>query len=264
LEENSDTGPVEGAGAALYPPLHWVSAAATHVGKVRSLNEDALLDNPEIGLWAVADGVGGASAGDRASSLIVERLAQIGSPSSGSGFLGEVCAELRGVNEILRREGAGQRTIASTVVVLLFFQHHFACAWAGDSRLYLRRDGTLRQISHDHSQVQQLVDEGSLTPEAARRHPLGNVISRAVGADDTLELSIVHERMYENDVFLLCSDGLTKTLDDDRIARLLEQPVAAAAGTLVRETLEYGAPDNVSVVVVQVVGERGQEVGAVA
>jgi serine/threonine protein phosphatase PrpC len=244
-----------GPNGALPPDaMRWISASSSHVGKVRKLNEDSLLDYPQLGLWAVADGVGGASAGDLASSMTTEVLSRVAQPVTASGFLAEVCDRLRAVNTTLREqaEAAEQRAIATTVVALLFFQQHFACTWAGDSRLYLMRDGQLRQVSHDHSAVQEMVDRGIIRPQEARGHPRGNVVTRAVGAHEQLDLETVHDRLCENDVFLLCSDGLTKTVADDEIALMLARPVDQAVQTLMQMALDRGAPDNVTVVAVKV------------
>lgn len=241
--------------AAPRPAFRCVSAGATHVGRVRKVNEDALVERPDIGLWAVADGVGGASAGDRASGLVAEALGRVGRPVTAAAFLGEVCDALKGANDQLQAEAAqrgGQRLSATTVVALLVFDQHFACVWAGDSRLYRLRDDRLQPISRDHSLVQEMVDAGTLTPEAARTHPQANVVTRAVGAERELVLERVQDRLRHDDVFLLCSDGLTKMLDDREIARLLrDRPVEIAVEMLIAATLERGAIDNVTVVAVQ-------------
>src|SRR5690349_10843902 len=133
--------------------MRWQSAALTHTGKVRKLNEDAVLEHPDIGLWAVADGVGGASAGDWASAFAVQALTTLAPPVTGFGFLSDVRRQLNSVNTALRRkaETEGQSAIATTIVVLMFFEQHFACAWAGDSWLYLQRRGQLSQLSRDHT-----------------------------------------------------------------------------------------------------------------
>ncbi|HUH83482.1 MAG TPA: protein phosphatase 2C domain-containing protein [Stellaceae bacterium] len=252
MEETSNPTAVE---RATEPPKRWRSAAITHVGKVRKLNEDAFFAAPLIGLWAVADGVGGADAGDRASGLIVEALGGVSEPTTASGFLSEVRNRLNAVNDALRREATARNcdAIASTVVALLLFGGYFACVWAGDSRLYCLRDGNLRQISRDHSEVQELVDQGVLDPADARSYRRANVITRAVGADESLVLDVVHDRVEKDDVFLLCSDGLTKTLEDAEIADILKLPVASSVEELVRIALERGAPDNVTVIAVQIV-----------
>lgn len=240
--------------------MRWVSAAATDVGRVRKVNEDALLDRPQIGLWAVADGVGGASAGDRASALIVENLGTIAEAATAPAFLAAVCDRLRDTNDALRREAAAASvTIASTVVALLFFRQHYACAWAGDSRLYRLRDGHFEQISRDHSEVQDLVDRGVIDAQAARHHPHANIVTRAVGAADQLEIEVVHNQLFDGDIFLLCSDGLTKTLEDDEIAARLQQPLDEAVTALIDAALERGAPDNVTVVAIKVQRADGSD-----
>jgi serine/threonine protein phosphatase PrpC len=236
--------------------FRFASAAVTHVGKVRKVNEDAFLERPDLGLWAVADGVGGASQGDRASRLVVEALERVHRPTAAAAFLTEVCDQLKAVNTQLQREmtqNGGHRLSASTVVALLVFGQHFACAWAGDSRLYLMRDFRLRQISRDHSEVQEMVDHGVITPEQARTHPRANVVTRAVGAHETLALDMVQDRVRHDDVFLLCSDGLTKTLADREIAAMLgaDRPIEISVEMLVDATLERGATDNVTVVGLQ-------------
>jgi serine/threonine protein phosphatase PrpC len=222
---------------------------------VRAVNEDSLIDRADIGLWAVADGVGGATAGARASGLVVDALAAVSPPVSAQAFLDEVRDRLSAVNEQLIAEacatGAGT-LMASTVVILLFFDGFFACAWAGDSRLYLMRDGVLQRVTRDHSEVQELVEAGIIAPEQAREHPRGNVITRAVGAQEDLALDVVQDRICPGDLFLACSDGLTKMLDDDEIAPVLDdRPAAVLVDTLVDATLRRGAIDNVTVLAVR-------------
>lgn len=244
-------GPVD---ATATSSLRWVSASRSHVGRVRKVNEDALLEYPQIGLWAVADGVGGASAGDWASAFTVQTLGGIARPVTMSSFLAEVYDQLGAINSALRQqaEAGHHQAIATTIVALLFFEQHFACAWAGDSRLYLRRGGHFRQVNRDHSEVQELVDQGILRATEARHHPRGNVVTRAVGAFEKLELEMVQDVLSEDDVFLLCSDGLTKTVEDDEMAALLNQPVDQAVEALIQTALDRGAPDNVTVIAVRV------------
>jgi protein phosphatase len=244
--------------AALSPPEQpsCISAGLSDVGKVRRINEDSCLDRPDIGLWAVADGVGGAHAGDRASGLIIEALDKITPPTTAVGFLTQVRDSLQAVNQLLRLEAEtlNGKTMASTIVALLFFGQHYACAWAGDSRLYLLRNGRLRQVTRDHSEVQEMVDAGEISPEEARHHPRGNLITRAVGAHDELVLEMVQDQLRPDDVFLLCSDGLTKPVDEAEIERLmLDRSPEEAARALIDAALAGGGPDNVTVVAVKVV-----------
>jgi len=237
--------------------LRGLSAANTAVGAVRLLNEDAYLDRCDIGLWAVADGLGGESAGDRASSMIVEALGRVSTPVNAASFLTEVREQLHAVNRILRLEASSlgpDRVIASTVVAFLIHGDHFACAWAGDSRLYLLRNGYFHRISIDHSAVQDLVDRGLIEKAQANNHPDANVLTRAVGASDELNLDLRQDQIFDNDVFLLCSDGLTKMLSDREIeVRLANHTPAEAAAELMDTALARGAIDNVTVVVISIV-----------
>jgi protein phosphatase/serine/threonine-protein phosphatase Stp1 len=146
--------------------------------------------------------------------------------------------------------------IASTVVVLIARDGHFACLWAGDSRVYLLRDGVMQQITHDHSLVQELVDSGAIRAEDAERHPHANVITRAVGAEgEEFELDKVSGPLLPGDRFLLCSDGLCKTLSAPDIAALLAGNTGASVSeALVAEALARQVNDNVTAVVVEALG----------
>ena len=234
------------------PRLVFESAARTHVGNVRRLNEDGFCERQEIGLWAVADGMGGHQAGEVASGLIVEALARVDDTSSGYAFLDDVQGSIQRVNRTLIARAAVMApgaVIGSTVVALLAFGGHYACLWAGDSRGYLLRGGRFEQITRDHSRLQELIDAGSLSRADARSYTRSNVITRAVGVTDRLALDMQQGPVEPGDVFLLCSDGLTGMLEDREIAALLQVPsLDAAADALIARTLERGAKDNVTVV----------------
>ncbi|HET6470116.1 MAG TPA: protein phosphatase 2C domain-containing protein [Geminicoccaceae bacterium] len=233
--------------------LGFVTAARTHVGRVRRLNEDSHLCRPELGLWAVADGMGGHAHGDRASRLITDKLAAMPAPVDAPGLLRAVERELQDCNVELRRTAGRHDVSGSTVVVLLAHGPHFAALWAGDSRLYRLRGGRLQQLTRDHSLVQELVEQGRIGPEEARFHPLRNRITRAVGVDAALELEALQGSLAAGDLFLLCTDGLTGELEDDEIAaRLGSNPPEAAAEALLAEALTRGARDNVTLVLVAV------------
>ncbi len=232
------------------------SADATHVGHVRKHNEDACLDRPDLGLWVVADGMGGHQAGDLASRLIVDLLGEMALPRDAGSFIAEVRARLGEANRRLvaeARQRGGDAVIGSTVVAFLSFGAYFACLWAGDSRLYRLRDGALQQLTRDHSQVQEMVDAGLLDPAAAERHPLANIVTRAVGAAPELELDKVTDRLAAEDLFLLCSDGLSKMVADAEIAEVLARtPVAAAPQALIDAALAHGGKDNVTAVAIRI------------
>jgi len=238
--------------------LNWSSASRTDVGTVRKLNEDSVLDLPELGLWIVADGMGGHAAGDFASGAIVSALATIARPSSLDELVSEVRRRLQAVNRHLNEEARSRReqVIGSTVVALLTFGGYGIVLWAGDSRAYLYRRGELIQLTRDHSQVEELVSRGLLTPEQAEGHPAANVITRAVGVVDSLELDSETLEVAEDDTFLLCSDGLYRELDDNAIkARLALGDCRRSCDALVDAALAQQARDNVSVIVVRAADE---------
>ncbi len=238
--------------------MRFRSWSTTHNGAVRTHNEDRLVDRTALGLWAVADGAGGHQAGEVASGMIADTLDAIPAGTSAAGLLAEVRTRIGQTHLDLCAEAArrGPRTvIASTVVVLIATETHFACLWAGDSRAYLLRGGEMQQISRDHSLVQELVDSGALKPEEAEGHPHANIITRAVGADsDSFELDKVSGPLQPGDRFLLCSDGLCKTLSDGDIAQYLAEPESMISDRLVAAALARQVNDNVTAVVVEVEG----------
>ena len=232
------------------------SWAATHNGVVRTHNEDAYVNRPDLGLWAVADGAGGHQSGEVASGKVAAALEQMPPGLSAGQVLVEVRNRLEAVHAELRRESAERGPgvmMATTVVVIMARDDHFACLWAGDSRLYLLRNGSLTQVSRDHSLVQDLVESGNITAEQAEGHPHANVITRAVGADaDTVELEKRTGRLLPGDRFLLCSDGLCKTLPDTAVARIMAADEDAAAERLVMAALVAKSTDNVTAVVLEI------------
>jgi serine/threonine-protein phosphatase Stp1 len=227
------------------------SSAATHPGAVRLRNEDSLVDRPDLGLWAVADGAGGHGSGDVASQAIARALDLLVSPHRASALLPEVRSTLADVHKELHRRArslGGDRIVASTVAVAMAGQGHYSCLWAGDSRIYLARRKELRRLTRDHSLVQRLVDEGSLSPELAELDPRANVILRAVGAEGDLELEDVSGEMDEGDRLVLCTDGVFKAMPEDELARMVATGASAAA--IVSRAVARGARDNVTVVLV--------------
>lgn len=233
----------------------FLSWATTHVGTVRSHNEDALVDRPDLGLWAVADGAGGHARGDVASRMIVEALEAIPPDLSAADVLSEVRRRVTEAHDTLRGDpDAGEHDIsASTVVVMIARGDHYACLWAGDSRAYLLRDGQMSQITRDHSLVQEMVDAGVITADEAETHPSANVITRAVGADGELDLDKVTSRLLPGDRFLLCSDGLCKTIPEPEIAALLATPAEAMpSDRLIESALAHRGRDNITAVVFEV------------
>ena len=235
--------------------ISWAEAgAATHVGKARQQNEDNYLVLTESGVWAVADGMGGHSAGDLASFTVVDELRRIVPASSAAELLADCEARIVDANNRLRkitdeRQGG---IIGTTVAVLLVYEEFFACIWAGDSRLYRIRKSGIEQLSVDHTEAQELLAEGKLTAEEARSWLRRNVITRAIGTYDDLELEMINGTLEHDDVFVICSDGLTTHVEDQEILALANNnPPQRACDLLISLTLDRGATDNVTVVIVR-------------
>jgi serine/threonine protein phosphatase PrpC len=237
--------------------LSWSSFGITDVGKVRKLNEDSMLDRCEIGLWVVADGMGGHAAGDVASQMIVSSLKKIHEGITLNRYIDDIEDRLLKVNKRLiekAKEAERKVTIGSTVVVLLAYQDYCVYIWAGDSRLYRLRDAEISQMTPDHSQVEAYVERGLITREEATVHPHANMITRAVGASDVLFLDMDIQTMETGDRYLLCSDGLTKHVSDLEMEEILHEKddTEESCRTLLDMTLERGAGDNVTVIVVDI------------
>ncbi|MEP2639841.1 protein phosphatase 2C domain-containing protein [Roseobacter sp.] len=230
-------------------------SARTHIGLIRPVNEDAIFAMPDLGLWAVADGMGGHGGGDFASQSVVDALAALPADPSPDTLPARLRAALGQAHAEIQCEAArrGKRTMGSTVVVLVLAGAHFLCLWSGDSRLYRLRDGRLDQITQDHSVVAALVSAGQLTQEAAADHPQSNQITQAVGVGPVPGIEKRRGAVARGDRFLLCSDGLTRYASDKVLARVMrETPIATLADALLHIALDGGAADNVSVIVVEV------------
>jgi serine/threonine protein phosphatase PrpC len=232
--------------------LRFRSHGLTHVGLVRQRNEDAFLDRPEHGLWAVADGMGGHDQGDYASAAVINRLSGFRPFADLEEYTDEVRRALSHVDVHLRAraKAAGPQTvIASTVACLLVHGEESAAVWSGDSRVYRLRAGELLRLSTDHTRVQEMLDAGLLTPEAATRHPEAHLVTQAIGAG-RLHFGTRVGMVRPGDRFLLCTDGLTNMVPDAEIAaELAAAAPQAAAERLLDLVLARGAVDNVTILV---------------
>jgi serine/threonine protein phosphatase PrpC len=231
-------------------PAEFRSVSRSHVGRVRQVNEDRVLDRADRGLWAVADGMGGHRGGDIAAELAIvalRGLADADEPFSEAAIL---TALERANGEIRARSEAAGGVIGSTVVVLHVADGLAQVFWAGDSRAYRARDGRWEQVTRDHSLVQQLVDEGLIDREQAKRHPQAHVITRALGVEGDVEIESVSFAVEPGDLLLLCSDGLSRSLGDDAVMEIDEQ----AAERLLSAALERDGSDNISFVLVAIQG----------
>lgn len=241
-----DTGDTVEMAVDAVGPLAFRSAAASHVGLVRANNEDAFIERPEVGLWAVADGLGGHRDGEVASHMVCDAMAELNPLPTFDETLYAARERLQAVNEqLLRQAGAGALTerSASTVVLLLARGSTCAVLWAGDSRVYRYRAGVLEEMSRDHTAAEDATADGE---------PRTNTITRAVGVHPTLPLDLLRDRIRPGDRFLLCSDGLTRLVPEAQIEKWLQTAeLEEAVGGLIRETLAAGAPDNVTVIIVE-------------
>ena len=233
----------------------WEHAGDTDVGMVRTVNEDAILSKPEIGLWAVADGMGGHEVGDVASKMVLQAIEQVDCSRELKDIVNNVEDALIRVNrQILQysQDELDNKTVGSTVVILIISGRVGICLWVGDSRLYRYRNGRLQKLSRDHSRVEELIQQGKLDPSEAESHPESNVITRAVGVDEDFCVDITGFDASKGDTFLLCSDGLYNMLTTNEIAEQLEHTENTdKVGQLISSALDRGAPDNVSVIVVK-------------
>lgn len=232
----------------------WRSSAFTDPGCKRALNEDALFENAELGVWAVADGMGGHKAGDVASQTIVDSLKRY----RGAASLAETVDSLESlileanidlVNHVDRP--TGKDIMGSTVALLCVFPPLGIIMWAGDSRVYRLRDGGLVQLTEDHTMVQELVNRGHIKPEEAESHPSANIVLRAVGGDANLKLDLDQVEIESGDRFLLCSDGLFKDVSEQEIETLLRiEDIHESNHRLRQAALDGGGSDNITCILV--------------
>jgi protein phosphatase len=234
----------------------------TDIGRRRDSNQDQLLVDDDAGVYAVADGMGGHAAGEVASQIAIEALADaMGSSSwkTQSASRDEIVSKLKDAFEegnrricesvVTRGEWRGMGT---TIVALVAADDRALIGHVGDSRAYLLRDGKLHRLTDDHSWVSEQVRLGLLTDEEAHKHPMRNIITRALGNREELEVDVTEESLRAGDIFMLCSDGLTSMLSDDEILGTLRenpQDPEMACRALVEQANERGGDDNITVVI---------------
>ena len=232
------------------------SAGLTDPGRRRRQNEDAFVSEPP--LFAIADGMGGAQAGELASRLAAAAVGR----GEASGLTGgdRVLALIEAANRSVYERAAGDESVSgmgTTMTVALVEDDQVWVGHVGDSRAYLLRDGALEQVTEDHSLVAELIRSGRLTPDEAGDHPHRSVITRALGTDPDVAVDVMPVPTQPGDVFVLCSDGLTTMVDDDAILELVERhrdDLDAAARALVDTANDAGGEDNITVVLFEVAG----------
>ena len=233
----------------------------TDVGRQRNANEDALFES-DAGLFAVADGMGGARAGEVAAKAAVEEIAAL-ERGEGAGE-SELAAVVEQANRRIHELSRGDESLAgmgTTMTTLAVGEGEVAIAHVGDSRAYRLRDGELERLTHDHSLVDEMVRAGRLTPEEAEIHPQRSIITRALGPEPQVEVERMTYPARSGDVYLICSDGLTTMVPEDGVAAILRSrsSLRQAAVELVRAANEAGGRDNITVVLFRLAGDDGAE-----
>ena len=252
--------------------LRVAAIGLTDIGRVRTRNEDAFHIHPEGGIAVVADGMGGAPAGDVASRLTVDAVADYlrGARWEGCPVIPDEAADPAGaVREAVRcanqrvfeaaEKNPAKRGMGCTVTALYLDRTTgaFGIGHVGDSRAYRLRGSTLERLTVDHTVAQESVDEGHITQEAARDHPYGHVLTRVVGTEADVEPLIVRGRAEPGDIFLLCTDGLVRVVEDDEVRAVLSggRGLKAASEALVAAVHERGAPDNATLILLALESE---------
>ena len=232
--------------------LRYSASSQTHEGRVRAVNEDSMTVRSDVGLWVVADGMGGHEDGQWASRAVVEALDQVAMSGDFDTDLKAVRGAILTANDRIVAEAAARgNRMGSTVVCLVADGNRFACLWVGDSRGYILRDDRFEQLSRDHTQVQDMLDRGLITEGEADGHPMSHILSRAIGVDHAPVVDAVTGELRSTDMFLLCSDGLSGVVSAEEMKeRLRSVDPATAARDLLELTLSRNAPDNVTVITV--------------
>jgi PPM family protein phosphatase len=244
--------------------VHFEFGTQSDEGKVRPSNEDSFIADPQTNLYLVADGMGGHAAGEIASKIAATAVQEVVTAQT----IQDVPLEeiLRSAAELAnyriyesQRETPEYTGMGSTLTALAFRNNHYCIAHVGDSRAYLLRDGDLDQLTEDHSYVWPLFEKGILRKSELSTHPCKNLITRAVGTHPQISVDIREGSVREEDVYLLCSDGLTDAVPDESIRQILSERGKSAGElghTLVDAANAAGGPDNITVVVVRLVGKK--------
>lgn len=237
----------ENLGAPLSRSHSVYSSARTHLGHVRIINEDRILNRPDRRLWAIADGMGGYHDGDIAAELVISSLSDLADGEAridGDALRDALYNANAAILDHSKKISSG---IGSTVVSLHIIETVATVSWVGDSRAYLLRGTTAEQITRDHSVVQELLNAGLITSQQAIGHPKSNIITRALGISGTVEIDEVTLDIRSGDTILLCSDGYSRSLNPSEIQMECE---AKSADGMMRSALERDASDNVSFIII--------------
>lgn len=229
----------------------FVVGSATHVGRVRDHNEDNYTSRSDLGLWIVADGMGGHECGEVASEITVE---QIVTATQNGRSLEESLREAHDTVVKAAQSGRGKPGMGSTVVALKVEHNRYEVAWVGDSRVYRANQSDFEKLTHDHSYVQELLDNNLIDENDAWIHPMRHIVSQAIGSsvDEEITVATVTGAFQPGDKFLLCSDGLTDEVPDQEIRQILQEKVdlQSIADRLIGAALDNGGADNITVILV--------------
>jgi protein phosphatase len=257
-----------------------VHVEVTDVGKVRDHNEDALGSQPDIGLWVLADGMGGYNAGEVASGIAVKTIIDLvtqacktekrGEIEKGTGYMRQTIVlrdAIHRANKVINQTAQSQpqcEGMGTTLVASLFYDNRVSIAHVGDSRMYRLRGNRFEQITMDHSLLQELVDRGFYSQEEAQRSTNRNYVTRALGVEANVEVEVQEMDVQKGDYFLMCSDGLPDMVEDEDIHLTIStfsNDVRTVGEQLIKLTNDNGGRDNVSVVLVRVADSFPAEAG---
>ncbi|MCP4877984.1 MAG: serine/threonine-protein phosphatase [Gammaproteobacteria bacterium] len=234
------------------------SNGVTDTGHVRTKNEDSILVNADENVWIVADGMGGHHAGDFASQTITNNLSLFKQHASLDDSILLLEENILNSNSIIRKKSfklGRNATIGSTVVCVYIWNNLLFTFWAGDSRLYRFRDSKLERLTEDHSYVEELVKMGKIEAKDAENHPAANVVLKAVGIDDQLCMDFEYFEMQAGDIYIICSDGLYKDLDESKISPILSShpdDMTELSESLLSSSLDAGGTDNTSIITMKI------------
>ena len=230
------------------------SDGVTDTGHVRNKNEDSILVHADENVWIVADGMGGHHAGDFASQTITNNLSLFKQHTSLDDSILLLEENILNSNSVIRKKSyklGRNATIGSTIVCVYIWHNLLFTFWAGDSRLYRFRDAKLERLTEDHSYVEELVRMGKIEARDAEEHPAANVVLKAVGIDDKLCLDFDYFEVQDDDIYIICSDGLYKDLEETEITPIIEsnpENMAELSQALLAASLDAGGTDNTSII----------------
>ena len=245
------------------PDYNIASCGVTHTGHVRDRNEDSILMLEDEKIWLVADGMGGHHAGDFASQTITRNLGLYKQQDSLEDSILLIEENILNSNMIIREKSSKlgkNATIGSTVVCIYIWRNMLFTFWAGDSRLYRFRRKKFERLTDDHSYVEELVRMGKIEAKDAESHPAANVVLKAVGIDDELCLDFEYFEISDNDIFVICSDGLYKDLDENNIAEMIgknQDDMVSLSQSLLASSLQAGGTDNTSIITIKATKKDG-------